>query len=296
MNNPSSFFYLWLNRKMFWQTSRRKISLEKTLVMGILNVTPDSFSDGGKFFAIDESLRQAEKLVSEGADIIDIGGESTRPNSARVEIKEEIRRVVPIIEAIAKRFDVAVSIDTSKSEVAESAVNAGAEIINDVSGLRFDEKIAEISAKYNTGLVLMHLRGEFETMHKQEPVENILREVSDGFRWSLEKASQFGIENQSIALDIGTGFSKTFSQNLELLAKLDNLVREFSDYPVLVGTSRKSFIGKILDEPDAKKRLAGSLSSIAIAVWNGAKIVRVHDVKESVEAIKVAEATRNWRK
>lgn len=277
----------------FWQTSARKISLEKTLVMAILNATPDSFSDGGKFNSIDLALKQTEKIISEGADILDIGGESTRPNSAGVSIEEEKRRVVPIIEAIKKRFQVPISIDTSKSEVAEAAVNAGAEIINDVSGLRFDEKIGGIAAKYNTGLVLMHLRGEFETMHKQEPVADILMEVSNGFRWSIEKAKSFGVTDNQISLDIGIGFSKTFEQNLELLAKLDKLINEFPNYPMLVGTSRKSFIGKILNEPDAEKRLSGSLSSIAIAVFNGAKIVRVHDVKESVETIKVAEAIRN---
>jgi dihydropteroate synthase len=280
---------------MIWQTSQRAISLENTLVMGILNVTPDSFSDGGKFNSIDSALKQAEKLISEGADILDIGGESTRPNSARVEVEEEIRRVVPIIEAISNRYSIPISIDTSKSEVAEFAVNAGAEIINDVSGLRFDEKIGEVAAKYKTGLVLMHLSGEFETMHRQEPVTNILQAVADGFRWSIEKAESFGVKKESIALDIGIGFSKTFGQNLELLANLDKLGTEFPDYPMLVGTSRKSFIGKILDEPDAKKRLSGSLSSVAVAVWNGAKIVRVHDVKETVQVVKVGEAIKSFK-
>ncbi len=274
---------------MIWQTSRRAISLEKTLVMAILNVTPDSFSDGGKFFSIDKALKQAETLIADGADILDIGGESTRPNSARVSADEEIRRVCPIIEAIAKRFDVPVSIDTSKSEVAEKAVESGAEIINDVSGLRFDEHIGEVAAKHNSGLVLMHLRGEFETMHKQEPVEDILSEVSKGFRQSLEIARKFGVINEHIALDVGIGFSKTLEQNLELIAKLDKLVNEFSDFPILVGTSRKSFIGKILNEPDAEKRLPGSLASAAIAVWNGAKIIRVHDVCETVQTLKIVE-------
>ena len=278
----------------YWQTSKRKISLEKTLVMGILNITPDSFSDGGKFNQFDSALKQVEKMISEGVDIIDIGGESTRPNSAGVSVEEEINRVVPIIEAISQRFDVPISIDTSKSEVAKVAINSGAEIINDVSGLRFDEKIGEVAAKHKTGLVLMHLRGTFETMHKQEPVKDIIVEVSNGFNWSIKKAESFGVEKDAIALDIGIGFSKTFEQNLEILAKLDKLVSEFSDYPILVGTSRKSFLGKILDEPNAEKRLSGSLSSVAIAVWNGAKIVRVHDIKETIETIKVAEAIKNW--
>jgi dihydropteroate synthase len=260
--------------------------------MAILNVTPDSFSDGGRFYSPDEALKQAEKFIKEGADIIDIGGESTRPNSARVSAEEEIRRVIPIIEAISDRFDVAISIDTSKSETAEKAVEAGAEIINDISGLRFDEKVGKVAAKYRTGLVLMHLRGNFETMHKQPPVDDILAEVSKGFRESLEKAKKNGVAENQIALDIGIGFSKTIEQNLELLGKLDKLVREFPDFPMLVGTSRKSFIGKILGGAPTDKRLQGSLASAAIAVWNGARILRVHEIKETLETVKVVEAIK----
>jgi len=274
---------------MFWQTSRRKLTLKKTLVMAILNVTPDSFSDGGKFFSIDDALRQAEQFIKEGAEILDIGGESTRPNSEKVSVEEEIRRVVPIIEAIAKRFDVPISVDTSKSEVAENAVEVGAEIVNDISGLRFDERIAEVAAKTNSGLILMNLRGEFETMHKQKPVENILREVSTGFRQSIEKAASFGVKRENITLDVGIGFSKTFEQNLELIAKLNLLCADFADFPMLVGTSRKSFIGKILDDSPTDQRLQGSLASAAIAVWNGANIVRVHDVKATVDMLKVID-------
>jgi dihydropteroate synthase len=277
----------------YWQTSERKISLDKTLVMAILNATPDSFSDGGKFNSVDSALKQAEKFIAEGADILDIGGESTRPNSQRVSVEEEKKRVLPIIEAIAKRFDIPISIDTSKAEVAESAVNAGAEIINDISGLKFDERIAEVATKHKTGLVLMHLRGDFKTMHKLEPVEHILDEVSLGFIQSIEKAKSYGVEDKQIALDIGIGFSKTFEQNLELLAKLNVLCEKFSDYPILIGTSRKSFIGKILDNTNPDERLQGSLASVAISVWNGAKIVRVHDVKETVETLKVVEALKS---
>ncbi|HEY0457502.1 MAG TPA: dihydropteroate synthase [Pyrinomonadaceae bacterium] len=280
---------------MIWQTSRRAIPLEKPLVMAILNVTPDSFSDGGKFFSTEEALKHAEKLILDGADILDIGGESTRPAATGVSADEEISRVVPVIEAISKRFDIPVSIDTSKSEVAESAVQAGAEIINDVSGLRFDAQIGAVAAKYKTALVLMHLRGTFETMHRQAPVEDILAEVSRGFRESLTRAKSFGVEESRIALDVGTGFSKTFEQNLELLAKLDKLAQMFSGFPILVGASRKSFLGKILDDAPSDKRLPGSLASAAIAVWNGARIVRVHDVKETVETLRVAEAIRIWR-
>jgi len=261
-------------------------------VMAILNVTPDSFSDGGKFFSVDEAVKQAEKFIEAGADILDIGGESTRPTSERVSTEEEIRRVVPVIEAIEKRFKIPISIDTSKAEAAEKAVQAGAEIINDISGLRFDERIAEVAAKYKTGLVLMHSRGDFETMHRQEPVENILNEVSDGFRFSIEKAESYGVQKENIALDVGIGFSKTFGQNLELIAKLNVLCEEFSDFPMLVGTSRKSFIGKILGDVPTSERLQGSLASAAIAVWNGAKIIRVHDVKATVEMLKTVEAIK----
>ena len=257
--------------------------------MAILNVTPDSFSDGGRFFSETEALKQAEKFVEQGADILDIGGESTRPNSARVSVEEEIRRVVPIIEAIAKRFDMPISIDTSKAETAAKAVEAGAEIINDISGLRFDERIGEVAARTNSGLILMHLRGDFETMHRQKPVENILLEVSEGLRQSIEKARSFGVKTENIALDVGIGFSKTLEQNLELIAKLNLLCDEFTDYPMLVGTSRKSFIGKILNDAPTGERLQGSLASAAITVWNGAKIVRVHDVKATVETLKVVD-------
>ncbi len=271
---------------MHWQTSRRKISLEHPLVMGILNVTPDSFSDGGKYASIDAALDHAEKLVAEGADIIDIGGESTRPGSARVSAEEEIARITTVIEAIVEKFDVPVSIDTSKSEVAKAAVDAGAEIINDISGLRWDAAIADVAAKNRTGLVLMHSRGSFETMHSQPPVDDILREVSTGFRGSLAAAEAAGVGADHIALDVGIGFGKTVDQNLELIGKLDKLVNEFENFPVLVGTSRKSFIGKLLGDAPPENRLAGSLATVAVAVWNGAKIVRVHDVKETVDVIK----------
>ena len=273
----------------YWQTSKRKLSLAKSLVMAILNITPDSFSDGGKFVEIDNALREAERMIADGADILDIGGESTRPGSKKVPVNEEIARVVPIVEAIVKRFDIPISIDTTKSEVARAAVEAGAEIINDISGLRFDERLAAVAAEHSTGLVLMHSRGEFETMHTKPPVEDIFRNVTDDFRRALNIAEASGVSPECIVLDIGLGFGKTFEQNLELLAKLDKLVIEFEQYPMLVGTSRKSFIGKILDGAPPGKRLSGSLASIAIAVWNGAKIVRVHDVKETVETLRVAD-------
>jgi dihydropteroate synthase len=272
-----------------WPTARREISLSKTLVMAILNVTPDSFSDGGRFFSIEDALRQAEKLISEGADILDVGGESTRPKSERISVAEETNRVVPIIEALAARFDVPISVDTSKAEVAEAAVKAGAEIVNDVSGLRFDEKIAGVAAEYKTGLILTHLRGTFETMHQQKFVADILREVREGFERSIATAKKFGVNERQIVLDVGLGFSKSFEQNLELIGKLENVIREFPEFPFLIGASRKSFVGKILNGASTDERLSGTLAASAIAVWNGAHIVRVHDVKETVEALKVVD-------
>ena len=258
--------------------------------MGILNVTPDSFSDGGRFASVDAAIARAEEMIGEGIDIIDIGGESTRPGSERVSVSEEKGRTIPVIEAITKRFDVSISIDTSKSEVARAAVEAGAEIINDISGLRFDERIAEVAAEHKTGLVLMHSRGEFETMHTLPPVDDILSEVEADFTRATAVAAKYKIEPESIALDIGIGFGKTVEQNLELIAKLDKIIERFPQFPFVVGTSRKSFIGKLLGGAPADDRLIGSIATTAIAVWNGARIVRVHDVRQTVDALKMVEA------
>jgi dihydropteroate synthase len=279
---------------MYWQTSRRQISLDRPLVMAILNVTPDSFSDGGQLVTVDDVLRQAERVIAEGADILDIGGESTRPGSSRVPVDDEIRRVVPAIEAIAKRFDVPISIDTSKAQVATSALAAGAEIINDISGLRFDERIGEVAAATGAGLVLMHSRGEFEQMHRQPPVSDVLGEVGDTFRIAIAKAKSCGVADECIALDVGIGFSKTQDQNLELLAKLGKLAAEFHSFPILVGASRKSFIGKILGESDPTKRISGSIAAAVIAVMNGGQIVRVHDVKKTRDALTIASRIRSF--
>ncbi len=267
--------------------------MERPLVMAILNVTPDSFSDGGRFSDVDSALKQAEQMIADGADIVDIGGESTRPGSSRVSAEDEISRVVPVVAAIAKRIDTPISIDTSKSEVARAAVDAGAEIINDISGLRFDERIAAVAAENKTGLVLMHSRGEFDAMHSQPPVDDIMAEVAADFRRSAWLAVEDGVTAEQIVLDIGIGFGKTLDQNLELIAKLDKLIADFPQFPFLVGTSRKSFIGKLLDDAPPDKRLSGSLASAAIADWNGATILRVHDVKETVEVVKIVSAAKH---
>lgn len=253
--------------------------------MGIINVTPDSFSDGGVAFSVDDAVRRSAMLVDEGADILDIGGESTRPGSSRVPVNEEIKRVAPIISELTKRFDVPVSIDTSKSEVARAAVEAGAEIVNDISGLRFDPEVAEVAAEYSTGLVIMHSRGEFEAMHKLEPVDDIFADVAADFRRATSLAESLGVGGDHIVLDVGIGFGKSIDQNLQLLAGLDRLVGEFPEFPMLAGTSRKSFIGKVLKDRPVDQRLAGSLATAVIAAWNGANVVRVHDVKETVDAM-----------
>ncbi len=258
--------------------------------MAILNVTPDSFSDGGEYLSLDDALRQSEKMIAEGADIIDIGGESTRPGSAAVSVDEEMRRTIPVISEVAKRFEIPISIDTTKSDIARLAVDAGAEIINDISGLRFDEQIANVAASSKAGLVLMHSRGTFETLHSQPPVDDILADVAADFHRAIAVASARGVRDEQIALDVGLGFGKTQEQNLELLAKLDKIVAEFKAYPMLVGISRKSFVGKILGDVPPTERLGGSLAAAIIAVRKGANILRVHDVKETVSAISMALA------
>ncbi len=290
-----SFFVPKKTMKDFWQTSQRKISYKsKTLVMGILNATPDSFSDGGNFLSPDKAVAQAAQMIKDGADIIDIGGESTRPNSKKVEAAEEIRRVVRVIEEITRKFDFPVSIDTTKSEVASRALEAGAEVINDISGMMFDENIGKVAAKYQAGIVLMHLRGSFETMHSQKIEADIVSEVISSLRNNIKKAFDCGIKKENIALDVGFGFSKNFEQNLELIAKINKICEEFSGFPVLVGTSRKSFIGKILGGVPTENRLNGSIAAALVSATYGAKIVRVHDVKETVEALKVFDEIKKF--
>jgi dihydropteroate synthase len=267
---------------------------ERTLVMGILNVTPDSFSDGGEFFALDDAVKRAEQMAAEGADIIDIGGESTRPGGEPVSADEEIARVVPVIEALARRVETPLSVDTTKSEVARAALDAGASIVNDISALRFDFFIADAVARAGAGLVLMHSRGTPATMHRLPPVAEIMHEVTSSLRASVHMAERRGVKRESIVIDPGIGFGKTQEQNLELIAKLDQLIAAFPDYPVLIGTSRKSFIGRILADDSgtlapAEGRLYGSLATTTAAVLNGAHIVRVHDVKATLETVRVAE-------
>jgi dihydropteroate synthase len=256
--------------------------------MGVLNVTPDSFSDGGRFFERGRALEQAERMVAEGADILDIGGESTRPGSADVDAEEEIRRVVPVVEALAGRVSVPVSVDTTKACVARAALAAGAEIVNDISGLRFDPSLADETAK--AGLVLMHSLGTRETLHTLPPVEDVFDEVINSLRASVEEAARRGVARERICVDPGFGFGKAHEQNVELLARLDEIAAAFPDLPLLVGTSRKRFVGTLLGGAPLEERLHGTLATVAAAVLRGAHVVRVHDVRPAVETVRVIDA------
>jgi dihydropteroate synthase len=279
-----------------WHIKDRTLPIgERTLIMGILNVTPDSFSDGGQFFDLNSALFHAERMIAEGADIIDIGGESTRPGGEPVSADEEIKRVVPVIQGLAKRFETPLSVDTTKSEVARAALDAGAAIVNDISALRFDFYVADEAAKAGAGLVLMHSRGTPATMHRLPPVADIMSEVTSSLRASVNMAERRGVKRESIVIDPGIGFGKSQEQNLELIAKLDQLIAAFPDLPLLIGTSRKSFIGRILADESGtpaapEDRLHGTMATITAAILHGAHIVRAHDVKETAQTIRVARS------
>ncbi|HKB68404.1 MAG TPA: dihydropteroate synthase [Pyrinomonadaceae bacterium] len=280
----------------------RKLPIgERTLVMGILNVTPDSFSDGGEFFSLDNAMAHAEQMIAEGADIIDVGGESTRPGDAAIlSAAEELERVLPVIQSLAKRFDVPVSIDTTKASVARAALDAGAAIVNDISALRFEPEIADEVAKSGAGLVLMHSRGTPGALHGLEPVADIIQEVTSSLHSSVEIAEKRGVKRESIVIDPGIGFGKSQEQNLELIAKLDQIVAAFPDFPLLIGTSRKSFLGRILADENGnpapvEERLHASLATMTAAILKGAHIVRIHDLKASAETVRVVDAVNRKR-
>lgn len=276
-----------------WHLARRTLALGgRTLIMGVLNVTPDSFSDGGQFFSHEKALARAEEMVAEGAGIVDVGGESTRPGGEAVSDEEESRRVIPLIEILARKISVPVSVDTTKATVARAALAAGAEIVNDISGLRFDPRLADEAAHARAGLVLMHSRGAREELHTQPPVADILSEVTRGLTESVALAESRGVRRESIVLDPGLGFGKTQEQNVELLAKLDALAREFAEFPLLVGASRKRFIGALTGIAPAEERIHGTMATVTAAVLRGAHVVRVHDVRAAVETVRVADAIR----
>ncbi|MEA2172559.1 MAG: dihydropteroate synthase [Blastocatellia bacterium] len=282
-------------KKREWKLPQHTLTLGKrTLVMGVVNLTPDSFSEGGRWFTRKRAWDHAEQMIENGVDIIDIGGESTRPGADPVTEEEEIRRVQKYLNVmILLHSRVPYSIDTTKATVARVALDAGVEIVNDISGLRFDPSIADVAARYDAGLILMHSRGTFETMHKMEPVKNIMKEVTGDWRRGIAEALSRGVKREKIVLDPGIGFSKSQKQNVELLAKLGQLKAEFPDFPLLVGTSRKSFIGKLLNSAPVNKRVHGTMASVTAAVLKGADIVRVHDVRAAIETVRVADAIKN---
>lgn len=262
-----------------------------TLLMGVLNVTPDSFSDGGKFFDPQKAVDHALAMERDGADLLDIGAESTRPGSQPVTSAEELLRLLPVLRALHPLLKIPISIDTRRAEVAEPALAEGAQIINDVSGLRHDPKIAHIAAKHRAPLILMHMRGEPGTMQKKPFARDVLRDVTRGLRASAEQALRAGVAKSQIVLDPGIGFGKSFEQNYELLRSLPRLAA--LGYPLLVGASRKGFLGATLAR-DGKpappqERIWGTAATVTASILNGAHIVRVHDVAEMVQVARVSD-------
>ncbi len=259
----------------------------RTWIMGVINITPDSFSDGGRYFDKDKALERGLQLVEEGSDIIDIGGESTRPGSEPISPEEEIGRVVPLITALRKRTDTLISIDTTKSEVAQAALDAGADIINDISALRFDPRMAPLVAEEDVPVILMHMKGTPKTMQVNPTYEDVLLEVKAFLEESIDKAQASGIKKEKIIIDPGIGFGKRLKDNLVLINNLHML--EELERPILIGVSRKSFIGSILDSPP-EERLEGTIASAVLSVIHGAHILRIHDVSSVKKAVRVAEA------
>jgi len=259
----------------------------RTLVMGALNVTPDSFSDGGFYFDADKAVARALEMEREGAHVLDIGGESTRPGSEGISPEEELRRVVPVLKQLRGQLTVPISIDTSKADVAEAAAEEGAEIVNDVTALRNDPRIAEVAQRRKLGLILMHMRGVPRSMQKMPFARDVLADVTAGLKKAVEFARRAGVTKAQIVLDPGIGFGKSFEQNIELLARLPELAR--LGYPLLVGTSRKTFVGRALGGAPESERAWGTAATVAASVLEGAHIVRVHDVAEMVQVARVAD-------
>jgi dihydropteroate synthase len=260
---------------------------KRTLVMGVINVTPDSFSDGGKFFESNVAISHAKRLVSQGVDIIDIGGESTRPGSESVTKDEEMKRVIPVIEGIFNEVKVPISIDTGKSEVAMAALDAGACIINDISAMRSDPKIANVAAESQTPLILMHMQGTPKDMQKDPKYGDIMGDIREFLQERLDFAQSKGVPRENMIIDPGIGFGKTLEHNYEIIRRLREL-KELN-LPILIGTSRKSFIGSTLGL-DVNERLEGTLATITMSIINGADIIRVHDVMEAVRTAKMTDA------
>jgi dihydropteroate synthase len=271
-----------------WKIGDDTVDLSKKgITMGVLNVTPNSFSDGGEFFDAEAATERGIQMANEGADIIDIGGESTRPGAEPVSTKEELRRVIPVIEKLRAKIDIAISIDTSKSEVASAALDAGASIINDVTAARGDKKMLPLAATRDVALVFMHMQGEPRTMQKNPQYGDVVREVGDFFRQQYARAIECGVDPMRLAFDPGIGFGKTLEHNLSLLENLEHL--RVDDRPLVVGVSRKSFLGKLIGSNEMRDRLAPTIALTAILRTRGADVFRVHDVKENMAALRTVE-------
>ncbi|KGQ23920.1 dihydropteroate synthase [Gallibacterium anatis CCM5995] len=271
-----------------YSKNQRVLDLSQAQVMGILNVTPDSFSDSGKFFSLDKALYHAEEMLKQGASIIDVGGESTRPMAEEVTLQQELDRVIPVVEAIRQRFDCWISVDTSKAEVMKAAADAGMDLINDIRALT-EENALQTAAELDLPVCLMHMQGQPKTMQANPEYQNVVEEV---LAWLLQRAEiceQAGVRKENIILDIGFGFGKTLQHNYQLLNHLEQFVA--TGYPLLIGLSRKSMIGNLLQK-DVNHRLVGSVAGVLISVMKGAHIVRVHDVEATVDALKVWQATK----
>ncbi|MGH9572791.1 MAG: dihydropteroate synthase [Candidatus Acidiferrales bacterium] len=271
--------------------SRTLVLGDRTLIMGVLNITPDSFSDGGHFFDPQAAIAHTLQMEQAGADLIDVGGESTRPGSEGVSAEEEVRRILPVLEGLRGKLKIPISIDTTKSQVAEAAVQAGAEILNDVTGLRADPGIAHVARRHKLPLIMMHMRGDPRTMHKGPFARNVMKDVIAGFKRSIEVARKARVPKSQIVLDPGLGFGKSHEQNYELIARIPELAA--LGFPLLIGASRKSFVGKALGGAAKGERAWGTAATVAAAALGGAHIVRVHDVGQMVQVARVADAIVN---
>lgn len=278
-------------RKYKYKTAHRIIEINRSLIMAVLNVTPDSFSDGGSYKSVEITVDKAMEMIAQGADIIDIGGESTRPGSKPVSVEEELNRTVPVIKALRKVSAVPISIDTTKSEVALKALRAGADIINDISGFKIDPNMKNVAAETGAGSMLMHMRGTPQTMQNDLHYDDLIGEIKSYFNDIFADLEKSGIARDTLMIDPGIGFSKNVEQNLQLINHLD----QFLDFnvPILLGTSRKSFIGKVLDIENPSDRVWGTAASIAIGICRGASVVRVHDISQMAQIAKLSDAILN---
>ena len=276
-------------RERLWRIGERVFDVSRHgLIMGVLNVTPDSFSDGGEFHSADKATERGLQMAAEGAHIIDIGGESTRPGSEPVAPEEELRRVIPVIENLHAKLDIPVSIDTTKAEVARAAIQAGASMVNDITGGQGDDEMLPLVAETKSALIIMHMQGRPLTMQLQPHYSDVVGEISEFFRQQYARAIGLNIDPMAIAFDPGIGFGKTLEHNLELLAQLERL--RVDDRALVVGVSRKSFLGKLIGSPEIRDRLTPGLALTSLLRGRGADVFRVHDVKENVHALQVTEA------